>query len=107
MEFEKSITMEDLAKIHDEITEKFIKSDNRIDNAAEIMEAALKTATDTVNELIDLISPLNEDIKFKAAVKIRKIVVATYLSAAAEVINNKQQFNDGLVSYKIASKHTG
>lgn len=87
MEFDKNITMEELVKIHDEIKVKFTKSNERVDNAKELSEAALKTAEDTVKEIVDLISVLNKERQVEIAIKMRKMVAATYLSAVVEVIN--------------------
>lgn len=100
MEFEKSITMEELVKIHDEISVKFTKNNERVDNAKELSEAALKTTEDTVKEIVDLISVLNKERQVEIAIKMRKMVAATYLSAVTEFIKNKQEFNDGEVALR-------
>lgn len=105
MEFDKNITMEELVKIHDEIMVRFTQSDEPVENAEKLTEAALKTTEESISELLVFISVLNKECQNKVATMLQKIVAATYLSAVAEVIKNKQEFNDGLVAYRLASKY--
>lgn len=90
MEFEKSITMEELVKMHEEIMAKFTQGNEPIDNAKELSEAALKTSEDTVKEIVDLISVLSKERQVEIAIKMRKMVAATYLTAVSEAIDLKQ-----------------
>lgn len=91
MEFEKSITTEEIVWMHEKIVAKFTQGHDRVDNAKELSKAAIKTADDASEKLIRLISVLNKKRRNKMITAIRKIVSATNLHVAAEIILEKQE----------------
>jgi len=95
MELDKSLTTAEIAKITENLKNQYVQSDDHIKNAAEIMAYGIEMSGQAIKELSSVMVFNGNE---KEVASLTKLIAATYLTAVAEIIKDKQ--NRSLLTQK-------
>ena len=91
MTIEKGFTAEEIAGSYDILLHNYINSDDKIEGTSAIIEAAVKNLKGNIDDFLEATTLLGPVYQTKLIEFIEKIIASSYLAAAAEVINRKQE----------------
>lgn len=94
MTIEKNTTAQEIAEIHASLLDRYTKSGETIEGADLINEAAVKNVKGNIDDFLDATTPLGSRNQIEMLGLIEKIIASSYLAAAAEVINKKQEHQE-------------
>ena len=93
MTIEKGFTAEEIAGSYDILLHNYINSDDKIEDTSAISEAAVKNVKGNIDDFLEATTLLGPVYQTKLIEFIEKIIASSYLAAAAEVINRKQNIS--------------
>ena len=91
MTIEKGFTAEEIARSYDVLLHNYINSDDKIEGTSAISEAAVKNVKGNIDDFLEATTLLGPVYQTKLIEFIERIIASSYLAAAAEVINRKQE----------------
>lgn len=91
MTIEKGFAAEEIAGSYDILLHNYINSDDKIEGTSAIIEAAVKNVKGNIDDFLEATTLLGPVYQTKLIEFIEKIIASSYLAAAAEVINRKQE----------------
>ena len=93
MTIEKGFTAEEIAKSYAILLHNYINSDDKIEDTSAISEAAVKNVKGNIDDFLDATTLLGPVYQTKLIEFIERMIASSYLAAAAEVINRKQNIS--------------
>ena len=91
MEFNENVTTADIVKVHADLVSRYVKSNEEIYDAEQLMRASFKIAEETLNQVSSKIIMLSHARQFEVIELLEKIIALTYLTAVLEVIKLEQE----------------
>lgn len=94
MTIENNATAQEIAEIHASLLDRYIKSNETIEDADIINEAASEKVKNIIRESLIITTHLGPKTQIDILSLIEKIMASSYLAALAEVINKKQDHQE-------------
>ena len=107
MTIEKNTTAQEIAEIHASLLDRYTKSGETIEGADLINEAAAQNVKNIIRDFLKVTTPLGSRNQLEMLGLIEKIIASSYLAALAEVIKEKQGYQEMIRSTINGNKSFG